>query len=53
MGRDETLDAACRWAFWKTFRRRPTLDEFRVYKLARDERDRLGLRCAPDFLALA
>jgi hypothetical protein len=46
MGRDETHDAACKWAFRKTFRRRPTPDELRDYKLALDERDRLGLNDA-------
>ena len=43
MSHDETHDAGCRWAFRKTFRRKPTLDELRDYKLALDERDRLGL----------
>jgi hypothetical protein len=43
MGRDETHDAACEWAFRKTFWRSPTPDELRDYKLALDERDRLGL----------
>jgi hypothetical protein len=42
MGRDETHDAACKWAFRKTFRRSPTPDELRDYKLALDERDRMG-----------
>jgi hypothetical protein len=42
MGRDETHDAACNWAFRKTFRRSPTPDELRVYKLALDEHDRLA-----------
>jgi hypothetical protein len=46
MGRDETHDFACRWAFRKTFRRSPTPDELRDYKLALDERDRLGLNDA-------
>jgi hypothetical protein len=46
MDRDETHDAACKWAFRKTFRRRPTRDELRDYKLALDERDRLGLNDA-------
>jgi hypothetical protein len=46
MGRDETHDAGCRWAFRKTFRRSPTPDELRDYKLALDERDRLGLNDA-------
>jgi hypothetical protein len=46
MARDETRDFACRWAFRKTFRRSPTPDELRDYKLALDERDRLGLNDA-------
>jgi hypothetical protein len=46
MSRDETHDAACKWALRKTFRRSPTPDELRDYKLALDERDRLGLRDA-------
>ena len=54
MGRDQTHDFACRWAFRKTFRRKPTLDELRDYKLALDERDRLGLYDAlPIFARLA
>jgi hypothetical protein len=43
MSRDETHDAACKWAFRKTFRRAPTPDKLRDYKLDLDERDRLGL----------
>jgi hypothetical protein len=46
MGRDETHDAACKWAFRKTFRRSPTPGELRDYMRALDEHDRLGLRDA-------
>jgi hypothetical protein len=36
-------DAACRWAFKRTYGRKPAPDELRDYQLALAERDRLGL----------